>query len=226
MNMFTDNYGTGLYNINNHNIASILKILVIGDSGVGKTTFIRKYCENIYNDNYCMTIGIDYACKTVSHNDNNIKLHIWDIGGNHNYMNLIRHYYSDSFGIILCFDISNRKSFDNLDVWMEHIKQYTTNRVSFILLGLKQDNDKIRTVSHEDIINFMNDHKDENYINDIIYIEESSKYNEVNVSFNKLITVLCHRINNGENNINRMINNKPPKKMTKNNTPFLNCWFL
>ena len=87
------------------------KIIIIGDSGVGKTNFIRRLCENEFKDSYVATIGVDFKIKTVAADGKKYKLQIWDTAGQEKFRNITSTYYKGAAGIILTFSIVDQTSF-------------------------------------------------------------------------------------------------------------------
>uniref|UniRef100_A0A8D8VT43 Ras-related protein Rab-7L1 n=2 Tax=Cacopsylla melanoneura TaxID=428564 RepID=A0A8D8VT43_9HEMI len=98
----------------------VLKILVIGDSTVGKTSYVQGFVQNKFLDSYKNTVGVDFATKLLSHKKYGckpIKLQIWDIAGQDRYICMSRVYYQNSDGCIIMFDLTNRKSFESIIQW-------------------------------------------------------------------------------------------------------------
>src|SRR5688500_4704082 len=96
---------------------TVLKIIVIGDAGVGKSSISATYCENKYSDNYTSTIGVDFYIKTVNVNGKRIKLQIWDTAGQERYRSITTGYYKSAVAVILVFDMTDTYSFSRLDYW-------------------------------------------------------------------------------------------------------------
>jgi len=90
------------------------KVIIIGDSGVGKTNLITRFCENTFKDSYVATIGVDFKIKTMSVGERKYKLQIWDTAGQERFKNITQTYYKGAAGIILAFSIVDRNSFENI----------------------------------------------------------------------------------------------------------------
>ncbi len=103
---------------------AVVKIKMIGDSGVGKTSIITRYTEGTFTENTQATIGVDYKNAKVKIGDKQIKLVIWDTAGQDKYRTLTSSYYKGAHAICMVFDIANRESFENLDKWL---KEYHDN---------------------------------------------------------------------------------------------------
>ena len=90
------------------------KLIVIGDSGVGKTNIIIKFTEEYFKENYVATIGVDFKVKTLTIDDKKIRLQIWDTAGQERYRNITENYYKGAAGIVLVYAVNDRNTFTNL----------------------------------------------------------------------------------------------------------------
>ena len=116
------------------------KILLIGSNSVGKTSILSRYIKNEFRENYKCTIKAEFCVKIVNlNNTTQAKLNIWDTVGEEKFRAITSQYYKESNGIFLVYDISNRESFDNVDIWMEDIKNYAPENCVVILVGNKSD---------------------------------------------------------------------------------------
>ena len=126
------------------------KILLLGDSSVGKTCFLKRYIDDTFQDVYLSTIGFDFKYKCITLKDGkNIKMQIWDTAGQERFRTIAKSYYKGAQGIILMYDVTNQKSFDNIKKWLEQIKEEAPNKVSVLLVANKIDIEK-RLISRED----------------------------------------------------------------------------
>jgi Ras-related protein Rab-1A len=148
----------------------LFKIIIIGDSGVGKTTLLSQYVDNIYNSNYISTIGVDFKIKTINVNNKVIKLQLWDTAGQERFRTITTCYYRGANIILMCYDITDKSTFINLNMWFSEIKKYASPNVIIILCGTKNDLELKRQVSYEE-------GKDYAEKNDFIFFETSSKEN-------------------------------------------------
>ena len=127
-----------MQNSNTSNIT--LKILTIGESGVGKTCVLRRFVENKFMKNHLATIGIDFKTKTVQVAGSSIKLKIWDTAGQERFRNITNQYYKGADGIALIFDVTDRKSFEKIKEWMMQIRCNTqADEIGLVLMGNKCD---------------------------------------------------------------------------------------
>jgi Ras-related protein Rab-18 len=115
------------------------KIIMIGDTSVGKTSLMRRYIEGIYNEKTLSTIGIELFKKEVSIQNKNYVMKIWDTCGQERFRAISKNYYHNADGIMLVFDINFRKSFDNLSGWIGSIYQNTSKDTPLIIVASKCD---------------------------------------------------------------------------------------
>ena len=117
------------------------KVIIIGDSGVGKTNLITRFCENSFKDSYVATIGVDFKIKTVLCGNRKYKLQIWDTAGQERFKNITQTYYKGAVGIILTYSITDRTSFENIERWITQIDNNAPSDVSKVLIATKFDLD-------------------------------------------------------------------------------------
>ncbi|KAJ4911587.1 Ras-related protein RABC2a [Raphanus sativus] len=127
------------------------KILLIGDSGVGKSSLLVSFISNAVED-LAPTIGVDFKIKQLTVGDKRLKLTIWDTAGQERFRTLTSSYYRGAQGIILVYDVTRRETFTNLvDVWSKEIELYSTNQNCVtMLVGNKVDRESERGVSREE----------------------------------------------------------------------------
>ena len=92
-------------------------MVLLGDSGVGKSSIAQRYCKNTFEDNYYVTIGGAYMQQTVNIEGTLVKLHIWDTGGSDRFRSLVSMYYRDAIAAIICYDLTNEKTFESVNYW-------------------------------------------------------------------------------------------------------------
>ena len=126
-------------------------MLIVGESGVGKSCLLIRFTEGIFIENYISTIGVDFKIRTIKQDNKTIKLQIWDTAGQERFRAITKSYYHGSHGIVIVYDISDRKTFDKIPDWMEQIKQSDDNEDSCkILIGNKCDLASSREVKIEE----------------------------------------------------------------------------
>ena len=168
-----------------------LKILIIGDSNVGKTSLFLNYCENDFPESYLATIGVEYKIKKIKKNGLIVQLQIWDTAGQERFKSITKSFYHGANGILFVYDITNRKSFLNIKEWLKDVENKNTN-FKKILVGNKIDlKEKNKIINKEDEI-YAKTKK-------IYRIETSAKYGtNVDEAFNKLIDLIFENKNNDE----------------------------
>ncbi|KAJ8950682.1 hypothetical protein NQ318_012762 [Aromia moschata] len=124
--------------------AATYKILVLGDSNVGKTCIVHRFCDERYYDTYISTIGIDFKQKIVNLDGVPIKLQIWDTAGQERFRTLTTAYYRGAMGILLLYDVTNLESFNHITYWLQNIEENASPHVITVLAGNKcESNDRI-----------------------------------------------------------------------------------
>ena len=128
----------------------LFKLLLIGNSGVGKSCILMRYADNSFTENFFNTIGVDFKIKTISLNDQVIKMQIWDTAGQDRFRTLTSSYYRGAHGIIIVYDVTNKDSFDNVRQWMTEIEKFASESVNKLLVGNKSDLEEQREVTSEE----------------------------------------------------------------------------
>lgn len=159
-----------------------LKILLLGDSNVGKSTFLTKYISGYFSKTFELTVGVDYGSKIITHDNEQIKLHIWDTAGQETFRAITRSYYRNTKGVLLFFDLTNIDSFNNIKYWIQSYLEIENNS-SIVIIGNKYD--KNRVVKKSDCLELANE------LN-VTYIELSLK----NDTIEKLELIMSTLIKN------------------------------
>ncbi|XP_050738194.1 ras-related protein Rab-10-like [Eriocheir sinensis] len=124
----------------------LFKLLLIGDSGVGKTCILFRFSDDAFNTTFISTIGIDFKIKTIELRGKKIKLQIWDTAGQERFHTITTSYYRGAMGIMLVYDITNAKSFDNIAKWLRNIDEHANEDVEKMILGNKCDMEDKRVI--------------------------------------------------------------------------------
>jgi len=127
-----------------------IKLLTIGDSSVGKTCLLHQYTNKSFPGSSIPTVGIDFKIMNITIDGKRIKMQCWDTAGQERYRNITANYYRNAQGIVLVYDITNRKSFEAIDTWIAQIHVHALESVNKILIGNKSDCEKQRVVSKEE----------------------------------------------------------------------------
>ena len=184
------------------------KILLLGDSSVGKTCFLKRYTDNTFQDAYLSTIGFDFKFKFVTlDNGKTVKVQLWDTAGQERFRTIAKSYYKGAHGIILIYDVTNRKTYDNIKKWLNQIRDEASNRISIILVANKIDCEDTRQVTKEEGETLAK-------ANNLPIFEASAKDSiNVNESFQFLIEKINENVSNIiTQNVTKLNNNKKQDK--------------
>ena len=118
------------------------KLIIIGDTGVGKSSVLKRAVKNIFDENYQATIGFEFLLMHFKVNDLKLKLQIWDTCGQEMYRSLVQGFYHNSSLALLVYEINNKKSFENLEFWLKDLRQHTDHDLPVFLVGNKSDLEK------------------------------------------------------------------------------------
>ena len=154
----------------NNKYEYIFKIILIGNSGVGKSSILQRYIQKVFQESFASTIGVDFFMKTINIGDKSIKLQLWDTAGTEKFRSITTGYYRGADAAFVVFDLSSKSSFKNLNEWIESYYKYSNPDVekNVILIGNKSDLFDKREVTKEEIEKFIKD-------NNINYFETSAK---------------------------------------------------
>jgi len=134
----SDSFGGGGMG-DNGNYDYLIKLLLIGDSGVGKSCLLLRFSEDSFTPSFITTIGIDFKIRTVEIDGKKIKLQIWDTAGQERFRTITTAYYRGAMGILLVYDVTDEKSFLSIRNWIANIDQFAQEGVNRILIGNKSD---------------------------------------------------------------------------------------
>ena len=146
----------------------VLKLVVVGDSGVGKSSLLVRYTDHCFHDTYISTIGVDFKICTLQLGDKKVKLQMWDTAGQERFRSITRSYYRGAQGVIVVYDVSDEQSFQHVETWLEDVEQYSTSPVARIVIGNKCDLDSKRQVSKLRAKEFCR-------LNNVVFLETSAK---------------------------------------------------
>merc|ERR1740130_715348 len=117
----------------------LFKLLLIGDSGVGKSCLLLRFADDTYTESYISTIGVDFKIRTIDLDGKSIKLQIWDTAGQERFRTITSSYYRGAHGIIVVYDVTDTDSFDNVKQWLHEIDRCACENVNKLLVGNKSD---------------------------------------------------------------------------------------
>ncbi|XP_054152902.1 ras-related protein Rab-10-like [Oppia nitens] len=171
----------------------LFKLLLIGDSGVGKTCILFRFSDDAFNTTFISTIGIDFKIKTIELRGKRIKLQIWDTAGQERFHTITTSYYRGAMGIMLVYDITNPKSFDNIAKWLRNIDEHANEDVEKMILGNKCDMEDKRVISRERGETIAREHS-------IRFLETSAKANiNIDRAFLELAEAILNKQTAGQN---------------------------
>ena len=170
-----------------------LKIILVGDTSVGKTSLVNRFMGYDYEENVKCTVNADFKIKSISISSNiGAELTVWDTCGQERFRAMTRQYFKDAHGVVLVYDVSDLESYNNLSVWMKEIKTNSNRDPEIVLVGNKIDVEN-RKVTKETGMKFAEK-------NGIMYTETSSKEGiNIDSPFEKLATALIDKIKENPN---------------------------
>ncbi|XP_012138893.1 RAS oncogene family member Rab3 isoform X1 [Megachile rotundata] len=176
------------------NFDYMFKLLIIGNSSVGKTSFLFRYADDSFTSAFVSTVGIDFKVKTVFRHDKRVKLQIWDTAGQERYRTITTAYYRGAMGFILMYDITNEESFNSVQDWVTQIKTYSCDNAQVILVGNKCDMDEERVISFERGKQLADQLG-------VQFFETSAKENiNIKTVFEQLVDIICDKMSESLDN--------------------------
>ena len=166
----------------------IFKIVLIGDSGVGKTNILSRYLTDKFSSTTQPTVGVEFGSKIVKKGEKLIKLQIWDTAGQERYKSITSAYYKGAKGAFVVYDISRKGTFDNVDKWINELKNNGSEDVFILLVGNKSDLNDQREISEEEV-------KKKAEVYNIAFCETSAlKGNNIEFAFESLIDKITEKL--------------------------------
>ena len=187
----------------------LFKLLLIGDSGVGKSCLLLRYADNVWDDRYISTIGVDFKIRTITVNKKIIKLQIWDTSGQERFRTITSSYYRGSHGLVITYDITEEKAFDGVKFWLSETERYASKDALRVLVGNKCDLEEQRKITTEQGQEFATKAE-------IPFFETSAKTNQgVDVLFTKIAEELLRIVSEPPPRVTVKIDEKTPKMKRK-----------
>jgi len=160
----------------------LFKIVIIGDSGVGKSNIFTRFIKDEFNIDSKATIGVEFSAKNITIKDKVIKAQVWDTAGQERFRALAKNYYRGAVGALLVYDMTNYDSFKNVEKWLKEVKDHAEPHLVSLLIGNKSDLEDRRAVKTEEGAEFAEKQG-------VGFVETSAK-NNVNIenAFHRLVT--------------------------------------
>ena len=149
----------------------LLRLLLVGETGVGKTCLLCRYTNNDFINAHISTIGIDFKMKTLQIDDKKVKVQIWDTAGQERFESITKQFYRRAQGVLLVYDICSRASYEAIPKWLSYVRQFCKEDVTVMLLGNKCDREDRRQVTVNEASQFAKDKI-------IMFRETSAKSND------------------------------------------------
>lgn len=184
------------------------KFIVIGSSGVGKTSILKRLIDDQFSPDNVSTIGVEYMSTVVEIDGQAVKLQIWDTAGQEKFRSIAKSYFRHAVGVVLVYDITDRKSFDDLSLWLNDVHSLCDPNASIIMIGNKLDMSSQRAVSTSEAQSFATNHQ-------LSYIETSARGGDnVVEAFNRAAKMVYDRAEAG------LLSSKttPSTTITENNS--------
>jgi len=125
----------------------LFKLVLIGDSGVGKSCLLLRFADDSFTDSYISTIGVDFRFRTLKINKKTVKLQIWDTAGQERFRTITSAYYRGADGIIMVYDVTSMESFEHVDEWLNEVDRFANENTCKLLVGNKADLTEERKVA-------------------------------------------------------------------------------
>ena len=186
----------------------IFKIILIGSSGVGKSSILQRYIQKTFNDSYTSTIGVDFFMKTINIGEKSIKLQLWDTAGTEKFRSITTGYYRGADAAFVVFDLSSKSSFKTIDDWIDNYYKYKNpdSEKNVVLIGNKVDLVDKREITQEEVEDYVK-------MNNILYFETSAKEGKnIDECFNYIAEKLLKQSENKNNELYKK------KDVIKNNS--------
>ena len=196
------------------------KVLLCGNSGVGKTSIFKRYFKNEFEGNYNSSIGIDFQTKVIKRKSKQYSIQVFDTAGEERFRSITSSYFHMAEYFLLIFDLTNRNSFDAIPEWIALLKEYV-EKPKFMIIGNKSDLEKNKIPDDE--INDALEDKEQFKINDENFIKVSAKTGKnINYAFDYLLDLIEKNIDENDDK-EIIIKNKPKNKLKKNSKKKMKC---
>ncbi|EOA23006.1 hypothetical protein CARUB_v10003752mg [Capsella rubella] len=179
----------GGYGDPSQKIDYVFKLVLIGDSGVGKSQILSRYARNEFSLDSKATIGVEFQTRTLVMDHKSVKAQIWDTAGQERYRAVTSAYYRGAVGAMLVYDVTRQQTFDHIPRWLEELRNHADKNIVIILVGNKSDLEDQRAISMDDAKEFAE--------KEGLFFLETSALNAVNVesAFSTVLTEIFNVVN-------------------------------
>ena len=192
---------------NSSNYEYLFKIILIGNSGVGKSSILQQYMNHVFDSNYKITIGVDFLMKSLVINNQIVKLQVWDTAGQERYKSMVASYYRGAHVALIVFDLTSHRSFEALPSWIEAFYKSGPEQKNTILIGNKKDLINERQVTKEEVELF-------SQTNNMMYFETSAREGDnIDYVFNYTAKKLLEFYEESGNDIKRQLTPNTQKQI-------------
>ncbi|KAI9362125.1 GTP-binding protein ypt3 [Zopfochytrium polystomum] len=192
----------------------LFKVVLIGDSGVGKSNLLSRFTRNEFNLESKSTIGVEFATRSIQVDGKTIKAQIWDTAGQERYRAITSAYYRGAVGALLVYDIAKHPTYENVNRWLKELRDHADNNIVIMLVGNKSDLRHLRAVPTEEAKQFATE-------NSLLFIETSAlDSSNVETAFQKILTDIFRIV--ASNLIKGETNTAPSGSVPKGNTITIN----
>ena len=175
----------------------IFKMILIGDSGVGKTNILNRYVNDAFSETTKSTVGVELGTKVEEYNNTKIKVQIWDTAGQERYKSITKTYYKGAKGAFIVYDITKKDSFKNIDKWIQDLREFGEDDAAILIVGNKSDLEESREVTTDEV-------KKKAEVYKMAYCETSAlKSKNINYAFQTLIKLVAEKMENKKNEENK-----------------------
>ena len=182
------------------NYEQLYKIIIIGDSGVGKSNILGRYLHNEFREDTKSTVGVEFGSKKMVIENIPIKLQIWDTAGQERFHSITKNIYRNANGVLFVYDITNQESFNNIKNWIKDLDNIKSDDIKSIIIGNKIDLEDKRIINKSDLENLANKYK-------MSFLEVSAKNNiNINEAFDLMVNEILKE--KDENTIIKLFSRK------------------
>jgi Ras-related protein Rab-11B len=175
-----------------HDTDLVVKLVMVGDSGVGKSNLVLRWTENVFYEQTMPTVGVEYALKMINLNGKRIKVQIWDTAGHERFRAITSAYYRATQGCVLVYDVTSTAAFVSLNHWLAEVSEHAPRDVCAVIVGNKSDLVALRAVTPDEGSEYAAQHN-------VAFLETSAKDStNIDKAFTQLVAAIANRMSKVE----------------------------